>query len=59
VGDQNDPALVIAQVQVAPAAIQRHVVVAVAGQAAQAGIAEEGIAAGRVGDQAKIFFEPR
>ena len=45
---------VVAQVDVAPAAVERRVVVAVAGQPAQAGIPVEGIAAGGVRDDPEI-----
>ena len=56
VGDQYLPVCVVAQIEIASAHIERGVVVAVAGQAAQAGILVEGIAAGRVGDQTEILF---
>ncbi len=45
---------VVAQVEVAPAGVEGHVVVAVAGQPAQARVAVERVAAGCVGDEAKI-----
>ena len=46
--------VVVAQVDVAPAEIERHVVVAVAREAAQAGVAIKGVAAGGVGDDSEI-----
>ena len=48
--------VVVAEVEVTPTDIERRIVVAVPGQAAQAGIPVEGIAAGGVGDDAEIRF---
>jgi hypothetical protein len=48
--------VVVADVEIAPADIERRVVVAVAGQAAQARVAVKGIAAGGVRDDAEIRF---
>ena len=48
--------VVVADIEVAPADIERRVVVAVPGQAAQARVAVKGIAAGGVGDEAEIGF---
>ncbi len=47
-------AFVVADVEIAPAKIKGCIVVAVAGQAAQAGIAVKGVTAGGVGDDAEI-----
>jgi len=49
-------AFVVAQVDEPPAGIEGDVVVAVAGQPAQAGIAIKRVAAGGVGDDAEILF---
>ena len=49
-------AVVVAQIKIAPAEIERRVVVAIAGQAAQPGVAVKGIAAGGVRDDAEIGF---
>ena len=46
--------VVVAEVEVAPAEIERRVVVAVARQAAQAGVAIKRVAAGGVGDDAEV-----
>ena len=46
--------VIVADIKIAPAEIKRSVVVAIAGEAAQAGVAVEGIAAGGVGDDAEI-----
>ena len=43
--------LPVADVEVAPARVRRHAVVAVAREAAELGVAEERVAAGRVGDE--------
>ena len=45
---------VVAQIDVAPAGVERRVVVAIAGQPAQAGIPVEGVAAGGVRDEPEI-----
>ena len=47
---------VIAQIEIASTHIERGVVVAIACQAAQAGIFVKGVAAGRVRDQTEIVF---
>ena len=46
----------VAQVDVAPAAIHGHVVVAVPGEAAQPGIAIKRVAAGGIGDDAEVLL---
>jgi hypothetical protein len=59
-GRGPEPAgLVVPQVEVAPAGIGGNVVVAVAGQAAQAGVPVEAVAPGGVGDDTEEVSQPK
>jgi hypothetical protein len=50
------PAVPVPQVQVPATGVERDAVVAVAGQPAESGVAEERVAAGRVGDDPEVLL---